>query len=454
MIKSNRNIKEIIPFNRLVPMHAEGHFCLDLTDPVTGKVKESVKGKNTVFPEQLFMGTYGGSGSFGGISDYSGFVWNSAGMGINRAILALNDDGTAPDINFTYLRGQTVGYGRPSSGSLGTYRGAYNSANQVLGEASLTKQRWKFQYDFTTAQANVGTIRVAGLTKQYHSVYGGFTGATKHSVYANDDMASAIAQCTSDGRYCAYIDHSSTTGIVKVFDMNFGSRTDIDLSSIVGTSSSEKKAVGYAPATGKWYIYRYSGTTSNRKVWVFTDQTFSNLETTYTVTNIAVSLSQITPFYVYGDVMYLLTTSDNPWIQLANFVSNTAATSRTFSWSTFKNNALYNEGLTSVSMSSAYGSIGIEEGIYIFNSYQTAGLLYDAVNDVSKATFYGKGLDVNLAPVCFHPLLTGKIPCNIGNSSKRIGALQGALTQYVLPTPVAKTSANGMSVTYELEVFW
>lgn len=81
--------------------------------------------------------------------------------------LCLMDDGSANDVNFPFLSGQTIAYGRPSLGTLNTYRGAYNSANQVLAQMDATKARWKFQYDFTTAQANSGTIRSVGLTNQF-----------------------------------------------------------------------------------------------------------------------------------------------------------------------------------------------------------------------------------------------------------------------------------------------
>ena len=79
----------------------------------------------------------------------------------------MNNTNLSINTKYPYLFGQTVGYGKPSTAGTGLYRGAYNAANQVLRELSLDSVRWKFQYDFTTAQANDVPINVVGLTNQY-----------------------------------------------------------------------------------------------------------------------------------------------------------------------------------------------------------------------------------------------------------------------------------------------
>lgn len=443
MIKSNRGMREIVPFDRIKPLHAEGRFCLDLTDPLTGKVKERVDGKNMVFPEQLFMEQlYMSQASLA-------YPWNVPGSstGINAATLALNDDGTAASADFPYLRGKTIGYGQPSQGSSGTFRGAFNAANQVLGECSLTKQRWKFQYDFTTAQANSGTIRNVGLTGQYIQ---GTYGLTRHGLLPGNRRNVPDGTC-NDGRYSVYIPYNSTTGIVTVYDQREDTRTDYNLSDTIGTSSAERKYIGYAPQTGKWYIYRHSSTAANRKVWVFTDQTFSNLETTYTITNVSIDHTYTTPFYVYGDTMYLLSATEGTTLfYIADFVANTAATTRA-QFNVSRLGAVY------AGQASGKQTIGTPEGIWMLSG-----------NNNFIPCLYAPGSGAVLAAVCpisssftkygtfYHPLLAGKHPSAVisANSTYTLTTLIGAYTTYVLPTPVTKTSANGMTVTYELEVFW
>lgn len=454
MIKSTRNIKEIVKKSNVRPAYAEGHFCLNLTDPVTGKIKEQVGGKNTVFLDQLFLGIWATNLTTSGISDYYTLPWNATGLGINRAILALNDDGTAVNQNFPFLRGQTIGYGRPTQGSLGTFRGAYNAANEVLGAFSDTKQRWKFQYDFTTAQANSGTIRNVGLTRQYSSLYGGFTGLTRHGAYDVSNNMSLSSYATNSGRYSAYIPYGSTTGVVTVWDTVLRTKTDVDLVSILGTNANERKYVGYAPNTGKWYLARYSSTAANRKVWVFSDQTFATLETTYSVSNFSAGPTAATPAYVYGNKMYLLNGNSSPWVYVVDFVANTIDTSKTFVWSSVKNNLLYNEGLTTFDFIPSNGSLGTADGFFVFNKSNSFGFFFDAANDRFVTFLSAKAINGDGVGMLWYPLLDNTIPCNIDGVAGRLGILQGALTTYLLPTPVTKTSANGMSVTYELEVFW
>lgn len=454
MIKSTRNIKEIVRMGNAHPAYAEGHFCLDLTDPMTGKIKKQIKGKNTVFLDQLFLGMWTSNFSTSGYTDYYTLPWNAMALGINRSILALNDAGPAPDPNFPFLMGQTIGYGKPSTGSLGTFRGAYNAANEVLGSFSDTKQRWKFQYDFTTAQANSGTILSAGLTKQYSYLYGGFSGITKHGLYDTSSNTSLSAYASNSGRYSAYISYGSTTGVVTVWDTVLKTKTDVDLVSILGTNSNERKYVGYAPNTGKWYLARYSGTTANRKVWVFSDQTFSNLETTYSVSNFSTGPTDTVPSYIYGNKIYILNGATSPWVYVLDFVANTLDTSKTFVWSSVKNNLIYNEGYTTFSLTPSNGSMGTQDGFFVFNKSKEYGFFYDAVNDTIKTFLSAKQINGDGAGMLLYPLIDNQIPCNIDNITGRLGVLQGALTTYILPEPVTKTSANGMTVTYELEVFW
>ena len=75
------------------PFQAEGRIRLDLTDPVTGKVKERVEGKNHVFKESLLS------------------AWNSVNWweDVSAMWLCLNDSSDSIATDFPYLLGQTVG---------------------------------------------------------------------------------------------------------------------------------------------------------------------------------------------------------------------------------------------------------------------------------------------------------------------------------------------------------
>ncbi len=418
-LSSGKRIYEKASFiNRMKPLHAEGRVCIDLTDPITGKVKKRVNGKNHVFTDGLFSG--------------ENFDWITA---VSEAYTCLNDSTTTINTTIPYMFGNTVGYGIPSTSGTGTYRGAYNSENQVLAEMTTTSARWKFQYDFTAAQAN-GTIGTIGLTHQYDSVYN----TKKRHLSGFTTGANTNNTLTCDGRY-AYT--CSTAGIITKYDLWLNSSSAIDVSATTGTAASYK-TVGYAPATGACYIYVYSGTESSRKMYVFSDNTFSSLTNTYTPTNIAVS--SYYPMYIQGDYAYWFKTGSSSEILKADFVNNVAYSTITVS--------TYNTAFGSLTGSFACGSCACS-GSYVYAGmgYTSApkGILFDLASDSVIAWIYGpiSSTSYNCA-VCLHPLTAEKICCNT------YGTLfhNSAIAAKKLVSPITKTSENGMTATYEIEVFW
>ncbi|MCM1564931.1 MAG: hypothetical protein NC238_03045 [Dehalobacter sp.] len=405
------------------PIHAEGFVRIDLTDPISGKTKKRVEGKNMVFPESLF-------------SSY-GSTWQER---VSNTLMCMNDDATAPTLAFPYLRGQTIAYGRPSLGTLGTFRGAYNAANQILAEQSMTKTRWKFQYDFTTAQGNSGTMRNVGLTTQYLTSYQSSPnkrfktlGDYTHGYY------------TSDGRY----NYScSGSGIISKYDPFFNTTTTIDVSAIVGTIQNNYKSVAYAPNTGKGYIYIYSATPANRRMYVFSDMTFSTLENTYSPT-ILISNTSGYSSYVYGNYLYY--TPDGSNLYKADFVNNIAVVMINTS---AYNNASYTESNYAQNNGAIYNSCPIPGTSYVLFGNQYSGsacksFVFNLANDTIIAftvgitsSYYSTALDI---------LNTEKMFLNIVSPTPLHNA---AISTYILPEPVTKTEANGMTATYELEVYW
>jgi hypothetical protein len=168
------------------PGRAIGRVTIDLLDPITGKVRNRVSNPNHVFEDALFSG--------------SAYDWITSMSG---QYTLLTDNATAVDEDLPFVLGNIVAYGIPSQASSGTYRGAYNAANQVLAAITTTSARWKFQYDFTTAQAN-GTIKCAGLSNQYVEGGRNHLSGYRASPYGNNSY-------TNDGRY-TYV--CSTAGVI------------------------------------------------------------------------------------------------------------------------------------------------------------------------------------------------------------------------------------------------
>lgn len=410
------------------PAHAEGHVSLALTDPLTGKIKEKIDGKNYVFNDALFSNGMGASVDW--FEYMNRYPW-----------MCLNDSTKALDTTFPYLLGQTIGYGIPSTSGSGLYRGAYNAANQVLGLCTAEKARWKYQYDFTTAQAN-GTIRNIGLTTQYK--FGrsddtwkicpkGFRVSTPTVNYYKD---------TNDG---SFIYHISSDGILIKHNTLTSIDTTINISSIVGASG--EKCVGYDTYNEDYYVWSYG----TKTMYKFTDNTFSVLSTTYSCSNITVSLDSY-PLYICGDYAYWLLDSTDAYYR-ANFISNTAQTSERYSG---YNVAAYaeNSGSGTYSAYPRRYSLGIPGTKYWMNiplSDGKRGVIFDMKNNVIAGYITGS-YETETNGHYFIPTNTDlKIPCFIYN---RVPLFQSAITTYVLETPFTKTSANGMTATYELEVFW
>lgn len=414
-------------FKNIKPLHAEGHICIDLTDPLTGKVKERIKGENHVFTDSLFSG--------------NSFDWVGS---LSAAWLCLNDSTAAIDTTVPYLMGQTVGYGIPSAGSSGLYRGAYNAANQVLAQMSLTGARWKFQYDFTTAQANGVAIGTIGLTSQYGYGTPSSLNSKRHlSGFVTTDNANYTYTC--DGRY-TYV--CSTAGIITKYDLWFGTSTTIDVSATVGTTSGTTKTVGYAPATGLYYIYCYSSTAGNRKMYVFTDASFGTLSTTYSPSNLAKNGTD--PLYIYGTVAYWMSSSTNNTIYYADFAANVAHSTLTLS--TYNYAAYSESSIANGVLSNCTCPVG-SKYVYCEPSANTSakGIIFDLSTGTLAGYVTGYSTTGYLKALCIHPLTTEKIVCNTHNGTLMHKA---AIAAYKLPSTVTKTSANGMTATYELEVFW
>ncbi len=405
-------IRDFSKLKNMKPQAAVGRFCLDLTDPITGKVKERMEGKNHVFEDVL----YAGAGSTSWINATS------------QAWLVLNDSPLAVDPDMPYVMGQTVGYGRPSQDGAGLFRGAYNAANQKLAEWDFTSIRWKFQYDFTAPQA-IGTIRQIGLTHQYNRAL------TKYQQSRIPISAHYEAvQYTSDDRY-SY--NCSSSGIVSKYDNYLGTVSEIDISSLVGTLSNPR--VAYAPATGKYYIYDYWR--PNKPVYEFTDNTFTSLNETYEPTNSPYTNSN--QLYVHDGCLYIVTDGA---ITKTDFVNDTAPV-EVLKISDVRNNAAFLEDSYANNFH-PNGAMGVDSYIMCFsvetNTYK--GLIFDMATD-SVVGYMSAGDNTNRAH-CVHPLTTSRIFCS-GN-----GAMSAAITAKKLDADFVKPADRGMTETYELEVFW
>lgn len=411
-------MKEISKYDRarLKPYEAVGKVCIDLTDLRTGKVIQREQGKNMVFPAGL----------------YCGGDWVTH---LSSSLLVMNDDDTPVDINMPYLLGGTIGYGIPNGAADGLYRGAYNPTNQVLAEPTVNSIRWKFQYEFTSSQA-IGTIKNIGLTHQYNA--NAYTQYTPDMFRVKTPLTSK-GFYTHDGRYCYQI---TNAGVITKSDVLAGAVVDtIDVSAIVGSNASDSKAVGVAPATGLYYVCVYSATPANRKMYVFSDSTFTTNTATYLMSNNTFNHSGYC-MYVYGNKAFFPRESPSRMVKV-DFINDLAPIEQTAgkSWGIC---------FPSFSLRSTFGY-----GKYIVKMVPYSagyGYIYDMDKEDIIVGFNSTfAQSNNLQSFCVHPLVDTFLPCIPLTTGIYTNC---AKTAKVLDTPVVKTSANGLTATYELEVFW
>lgn len=433
MIKSNRNMLDIVDISKISDFQMNGKVRIDLTDPITGKVKERVEGKNLVFRDAILTA--------------NGGDWVTPISSMNTNLMDYGDD---IDPNMPFALGNTIAYGRPSTGSSGITRGAYNAANQLLAAMTLEKVRWKFQYDFTTAQANTGTIRTVNITNQFRPNTNPSSKNIPLSSFKVPNIRTNLT-VTSDGRYKYGI---TNAGIITVYDEWLYTTTTIDVSAVVGTVSGDQKNVGYSPKDNTYYVYVYSSTASNRKLHKFSDATFTTLVATYSCSNVATfGASNGYPVYIYGNYMYYV----NPTIiYQADFVNNTAVVS--IPMPTVSDPSITLEGSSSSSCSLQYKCCPSSDRYLLCGDTASGGgLTYTQyIFNLSTGVFVGQR--ANYYPSVYYsysmakyPKATYDLPCQMYNNTFYF---EGAVTGYKLPTPITKTSANGMTATYELEVLW
>ena len=426
-----------------------GKTSLALTDPVTGRVVERMDGKNLAFKDAVLASVVQNVGSPLTVNPfYSAGAWGV--LASSATVLGLYDDGTAVSNDFTYLRGKLVGYGQPSQGSSGVYRGGANTALQVLGALSTNKITYKYVYEFGPSQAN-GTIRSLGLTRQYNDLIALSTHIVPQRVTNDPGHQSVI--CGS-GYHSISI---SSAGIIKVqptSDLN--NTITIDKTAVVGSNAGEAKHIGYEPSTGNWFISVHSSTAANRKVHRFSDHTFSELLATYQYSNYSSAFSSGC-FYVYGGIGYVTTPSSPPTLLKADFVNNVAPVVQTLPSKPPAEATLLSNSLTTTSSNTiGHATAGIivqaRSQHSPFDSYAI-----DPISNTFVAMFSGRMTSLTTrSGLIFLPGASSKIVTrveSVGSTPEWFALHNSAMTAQVLETPFVKTSANGMIATYELEVY-
>lgn len=419
-------MKDILNFKDLQQLHAEGKVCIDLTDAITGKVVERVNGKNHVFPSLFNSWAYAS-----GVK-----TWAES---LSMITLLLTNSNREISDDLPYILGSIVGYGQVGSGSSGSQLGAYSAANSVIAQYTGSGIRWKFQYEFTPSQAN-GTIGTVGLSQQFQT-YGTVpqktvpmpSGASKYHEYS-----------TNDGRYTYSM---STAGIITIQDNYYWTTTSVDVSVIVGTTSADYKYVTYNPSTKEYGVYVYNASTAaNRKLHIFSDKTFTTRTAVYSVSNLVPPYtSEGYGIYMYGDALffpYSTAMYKADYVNNINFVAQNAPTKEP----AFFNSTWYYNLIQ--------GTIGRDCYILSTGRYSSSNYCIGYIYDMSTQSFLGSMAPTYTTGNWFGAINHPGMPSGIAVQSDSLSSplMCCAAAAKKLDVPITKTSSNGMTVTYEVEV--
>jgi len=409
-------MKEIARLNN-GPLEAEGRVRIDLTDPLTGSVVDRREGKNHVFTQ---------------------YLERSQLTNLNSIKTVLTDFTGTLDTTVPFLPGNIIGWGTPSTGSSGNYQGAYNSAKEVIYQYKPTSNSvyWKMVYEFTAPQAN-GTIGCIGLTHQFDA---SITFKNGKKSLGNYTTGNDSYKNTNDATYGYVV---STAGVITKQNNITFDLTTIDVSATVGTNSNYPKCVCYDSKNGKYGVLVASLSSSynaNNKLYIFSDNSFSTLETVYSVSNCPLDANK--PAYIYNSNLFLVS-SDRVYV--FDYTTNTLVTTIMQTASEGKN--IY----SNLNITLYYGCTAT--GRYLICGQQYFfGMVVDMLAVVEYAIFIHPSYTSNSYTSSIESINGNERMCINTANNIYSSAIFDALTAKKLDTPITKTSANGMTVTYELEV--
>lgn len=339
------------------------------------------------------------------------------------------------DENFPLMKGDMIGYGVPGQSSSGEYRGAWNNASGSRRQMTAFGLSSKFVYDFSPSQITQ-EVKKIGLTWQFTSESSSYLrSAYKPSFHPTLGGYQETKNILFDGFL-----YSIESGVVTKTDIITGNNTTYNISGIVGTTYN---SIGINPNDGTCYVKVYNYTAANRKLYKFSDSTFSTLTATYTISTFASTV--VYAFGVYGNYLY-----DVYGGLSIDFVNDSE-------FSTFT--------VTSDPVARAYG---LGSTVSKFNMSVIDKYMFSASGSSGYANFIfdlEKGQQIGCSCVLIgnaryriarHPLMpSNKALYHIRLDDYYATGLNPAIAIYRLPVDAPeRPTGYGMTITYELEVLY
>lgn len=434
-------LKDVLKYRPKIA-EAEGRFCIELTDPITGKVLERVKEHNRIFEDMLFGYV---------ISSEYLYDWQ---VNISYAWLLLTDSEKEITPDTTFLFGNLIGYGQPNSAGYGSRRGAYVADAQQLAIADTEKVHWKFQYEFTASQA-VGKIATIGLSHQFSSSMI-ITPASRFKINNPLGETSGI----NDGEFIWNIATSGGTVVVnrrKVVEGNNAPAQTFIPADLAYEGQNLSRSLGYNPITKRFYIYTYKTSSPQERILQeYSDGTFSNLIQTRTL---AINWFSTYNFYIYGNYMIAPATD---YISVFNYVTGGDEIPIYPDAKFVNDNNDWGEwGFALATPTFSVNHIPVGRYLYLLGTTTSAiprpmGAIFDmeTFEFVSYYATLGKSSGGGSYAPLIYPIGDRKLLVRPQSIAEYYLGINGVLTAKKLDTPVVKPDNRGMIVSYELDVYW
>lgn len=423
-------------------LEAEGRVCIQYTDPLTGRVREEIKGKNHVYTEQLLCTN-----------------WRSM---MKNMPLYLTDATSQVDVSFPFVPGNPLGYGIPENGSLGVYRGAFRAADSFLGVSSFYGVSSKFVYDFTPTQA-LGKVGHVGLT--YQGVEGASNKISNFPIKMRSTNAYNIGSDYYNRTYTVLLASNSVYKLsvtdfleekVEKWTIYSGTKTVVDIAALVpvlpASYSSDTSRIGFNPESNTFLLLRRYATRENEVIRYFNvlykfDANITQLINTITVETKGGYIRSDT-FSVFGGKLFSYYTRS----KIIVYDLNTGEYVQISVHGEFSNEAI-DTSKAALSVYDHYlallGSYTENENGFIFD--MQAERQYACVGISAFRSNYTNYYTINS---CFAKNeIAGKQAFLVGEIYNRSFYVGGAITDYRLPDDAPeRPEGYGMTVIYELEV--
>jgi hypothetical protein len=315
-----------------------------------GKIREQIKSHNMVF-NQAFL-----------CSNWFDFLTQSV-----TPVLFLTDSTQEPSQDFPYLPGKILGWGQNKATASGMYQGSFSPSQCKLAEPTADGVKFVYAFDFLPSQITekIGAI---GITNQYTN-FASFNAINyplmqmpvKRLLYV-PEQACYVYLSTDDYGYSI-----NSNGIVTKYNPKTAEKITLDVSALIGTGNH---SIG-RDKDGLFYIYKYNGSSS--KVYLFADDTFSEItaEYNYTAANNWPSYCRV--FLVADGKMFW---SVQYWYT-ANFLGNTSPVANsTFTACPWNNNGMVNTSYLSLMLDGKYG--------FVLYDYATSSKIFSQIWDLEQ----------------------------------------------------------------------